>query len=68
MGEVVNLRQARKRRDRDAREKEADANRVKHGLSKPEKGLSAARREHDARKLDGHRLESGATATEDSAE
>lgn len=57
MGEVVNLRQARKRRDRSAREDEAEANRVKHGLSKAEKNLSAARRDQDARKLEGHRLE-----------
>lgn len=64
MGEIVNLRQARKRRDREAREIEADANRIKHGLSKAEKALSSARRDHDARKLDGHRLEPGAPAPE----
>jgi len=57
MGEVVNLRQARKRRDREERASEAEANRVKHGLSKAEKNLSSARRDQDARKLDGHRLE-----------
>lgn len=57
MGELVNLRQARKRRDREERAGEADANRLKHGLSKVEKTLSAARREQDARKLEGHRLE-----------
>jgi hypothetical protein len=59
MGEVVNLRQARKRRDRAQRETEAEANRVKHGMSKAEKTLTCARREQDARKLDGHRLEPG---------
>ncbi len=57
MGEIVNLRQARKRRDRDARDKTADANRVKHGLSKAEKVLGATRRELEAKKLEGHRLE-----------
>jgi hypothetical protein len=56
MGETVNLRQARKRRDRAERETEAEANRIKHGLGKAEKTLASARREQDARKLDGHRL------------
>jgi hypothetical protein len=65
MGEVVNLRQARKRRDRDARESEAEAKRLKHGLSKAEKGVSAARRDQDARKLEGHRLEPGSRISED---
>jgi len=65
MGEVVNLRQARKRRDREARESEADANRIKHGLGKVEKNLIAARREQDARKLEGHRLGSDAADKDD---
>ena len=59
MAEVVNLRQARKRRDRAERETEAEANRIKHGLGKAEKTLASARREQDARKLEGHRLEPG---------
>ena len=59
MAEVVNLRQARKRRDRAERETEAEANRIKHGLGKAEKTLATARREQDARKLEGHRLEPG---------
>jgi hypothetical protein len=62
MGEIVNLRQARKRRDRDARDKQAEANRLAHGLSKTEKTLSAARRDQDARKLEGHRLEPGSSS------
>jgi len=64
MGEVVNLRLARKRRERDVRESEADSNRIKHGLSKAEKTLASARRDQDARKLDGHRLESDANPAE----
>ncbi|MCW2315397.1 hypothetical protein M2322_000931 [Rhodoblastus acidophilus] len=64
MGEVVNLRLARKRRERDERESEADSNRIKHGLSKAEKTLASARRDQDVRKLDGHRLESDSTPPE----
>ena len=59
MGEIVNLRLARKRRDRDERDKAAEANRVQHGLSKAEKHLAEARQELDAKRLDAHRLEPG---------
>jgi hypothetical protein len=57
MSEIVNLRQARKRRDRAEQDAQAEANRIQHGRAKAEKGLTAARRAQDARKLEGHRLE-----------
>ena len=57
MGEIVNLRRARKDRDRQEREKTASDNRIKHGLSKPEKLLAAKSSELATKKLDGHRLE-----------
>ncbi|KQT86075.1 DUF4169 family protein [Aurantimonas sp. Leaf443] len=57
MGEVVNLRQARKRARRAADEKRADENRIAHGL--PKETVSSARieRERAARSLEGSRLE-----------
>lgn len=57
MGDVVNLRQARKRRDRRAREREADENRILHGRSKRERREIAADRERENRDLDGKQLE-----------
>ena len=57
MAEIVNLRQARKRRARAEKERAADANRRLHGLSRSQKDLAAQHREHEGRKLDGHRLD-----------
>lgn len=57
MGEIVNLRQARKRRQRALREAEAAANRVRYGRTAAEKRtdtLEAGRRE---RAQDGARLD-----------
>jgi hypothetical protein len=65
MGEIVNLRLARKKRDRNQRDQAAEANRVKHGLAKVEKNLSAARRAQASRKLDGHKLESDQESNQD---
>jgi len=57
MAEIVNLRRARKSRDRAQAEKDAEANRRKFGRTKAEreqKNAEAARamREHDGKKLD----------------
>ena len=57
MGEVVNLRMARKRRDRREDEKRAEANRVLHGLTKAERTKSSTEAARDAQRLDGHRRE-----------
>ena len=59
MAEIVNLRQARKRKARAEKERAADANRRLHGLSRTQKELAARHRESDDRKLDGHRLDGG---------
>jgi hypothetical protein len=49
MGEIVNLRQARKTKARGERERQAEANRAKHGRSKADKRLAdLARQKHDA--------------------
>ena len=55
--EIVNLRRARKMRDRQERETEAAARRADFGRSKAEKAESTARRDHDQRRLDGHQRE-----------
>lgn len=57
MAEIVNLRQARKAKARDAARKAGDANAAKHGRGKGEKARDAAERAAEARKLDGHRRE-----------
>jgi hypothetical protein len=57
MGEIVNLRQARKARARAAKEAEADANRVKHGTPKGLRDLGEARREKERRDIDAHKIE-----------
>ena len=55
MGEIVNLRRARKQKARTAAEANASANRLQHGRSKAEKQLTQAEKEAAERKLDGHK-------------
>jgi hypothetical protein len=55
MGEVVNLRTAKKRAARKAARSVADANAAKHGRTKAERELQKARAEKIARELDGHK-------------
>jgi hypothetical protein len=57
MAEIVNLRQARKRKARAEKEAEAAANRATFGRPKAERSLGDARREIDRRRLEGHRRE-----------
>ena len=53
-GEIVNLRQARKRNKRAEKERLADENRVKYGQSKAERMKKEADAERTTRVLDGH--------------
>ena len=53
MAEIINLRRARKARDRAASEAEAAANRLSHGRSKAEKQATRAERERLEQSLDG---------------
>jgi hypothetical protein len=53
----INLRAARKQRDRVRKRAEADENAVKFGRSKAEKVLDAARSDHARRMLDQHRID-----------
>ena len=49
----INLRQARKRKLREAAREEADRNAAGHGIPKAAKRLAKARAEKAARELDG---------------
>ena len=57
MAEVVNLRAARKAKDREAARAKADANAARFGRTKAEREIEAARAEKAARDLDGHERE-----------
>lgn len=57
MGEVVNLRTAKKQAARKAARAAADANAAKHGRTKGERELEKARAEKAAKTLDGHKRE-----------
>ena len=59
MGDVVNLRRARKKAERQPAERIAAANRLLHGRSKAERDLEAARDAKARRDLDRHRIETG---------
>lgn len=55
MGDVINLRQHRKRKAREDRAAAAAENRSKFGRSKAEKAEARAVVDLEARRLDGHR-------------
>lgn len=57
MGEIVNLRRARKAKARSAKDAEAAENRAKFGATKPERERRAAEAELAAKRLDGHKRE-----------
>ena len=52
---IVNLRAARKRKEREARRKAADENAVEHGRSKAERKLTGRLAEIEQARLDGHK-------------
>ena len=56
--DVVNLRQFRKRKARQDKEKTAEANRIAFGRTKAEKNLTGAVNRKERRELDQKRLES----------
>ena len=57
MADIVNLRAARKAKDRGAARAKGDENAVKFGLTKAEKNLQAAKSEKAHRDLDGAKRE-----------
>lgn len=61
MGDVVNLRKARKQAKRKEKEEDARAaaNRFRHGRSKAERALEANRFARERRELEAHRIDTG---------
>ena len=55
MGEIINLRQARKAKSRSDKDAKAAQNRVEFGRTKVERKLIEAERELAARRIEGHR-------------
>ncbi|WP_062227817.1 DUF4169 family protein [Aureimonas frigidaquae] len=62
MGDVVNLRMARKNRQRQQAAQDAEQNRVTYGLSRKERAKAGSERETLLKQLDGARLDKPATA------
>ena len=56
MGDIVNLKRARKARARDAAAALAEANRAKHGRTKPERLQAEAEARQLVRTLDGAKI------------
>jgi hypothetical protein len=59
MGDLVNLRTARKQAKRREAEQQAASNRLAHGRSKAQRAADQSRREKTAKALDQHRIETG---------
>ena len=55
MADIVNLRQARKKKRRDDAERDAAANRVLHGRTAGEKSKTRLDRVIEKKRLDAHR-------------
>lgn len=56
--DVINLRQARKRKQRAERDRQAEDNRIAFGRTKTEKSLTRATRELEISRIDAHKRES----------
>jgi hypothetical protein len=59
MAEIINLRVARKRAERQRSKERAATARVSHGMSKAERMLAKANRDKIRREVDEHRIETG---------
>ncbi|NNG04945.1 MAG: DUF4169 family protein [Inquilinus sp.] len=57
MGEVINLNQARKRKQRAEKAGKAASNRAKHGRDKAQRGRESAEKEKLDKTLDQHALD-----------
>ena len=57
MADIINLRQARKRRTRSEKERAAETNRAQHGRTVVEKKQSSLQRELSDKRLAAHRRE-----------
>ena len=63
--EIINLRQARKQKNRRDKEKTAEDNRLKFGRSKAERDAARRNRQELEHQVDGHRLKDGKPSEED---
>ncbi len=63
--DIVNLRQARKRKQRGEREAKAQENRIRFGRSKAQISLEDAKRSLETKSLEGRRIEWPPVAEED---
>ena len=61
---VINLKRARKARERAAKAGAGDASRARHGATKAEKSLSSARKAKAARDLDAHKRDQGGDSSD----
>ena len=68
MGEIVNLRRARKDRVRTQADRQAQVNRAAFGRSKSEREASAAQRELTDRRIEGHKRDAANLNPEDQDE
>jgi hypothetical protein len=59
MGEIINLRRARKEREKRRQEAEAQSNRVAHGRAKSERELSESIARLEVDRFEAHRREYG---------
>jgi Domain of unknown function (DUF4169) len=59
MGDLVNLRSARKQAKRHQAEEVAASNRLVHGLSKAERAVEQSRSDKARKNLDQHRIQTG---------
>lgn len=57
MAEIINLRRAKKRKARDAKEREAEVNRVRFGTPKSQELVNSARSEKARADLEGKKLD-----------
>jgi len=61
MGDIINLRRARKRAAKQRDDERAASNRALHGRTKSERVLEAAQKERFRRSFDAHKIEEGET-------
>jgi len=57
MARIINLRTARKRKNRQRAEKDAEGNRVLHSIPKKQRDAAKQRALSERHRLEGHRLE-----------
>lgn len=68
MGEIVNLRRARKNKARAVKISEAAANRAKFGASRSERDVAASVRALDDARLEAHKRVCSETSPDDHAD